>query len=332
MIFTFFLKVFAGVSQLILLLAAVLIFEGLGCRLTAFLQGRRGPSLFQPAFDLAKLANKAVIVPEGASPWSFHATPSLALSCVLMSLLYIPMGRFPAVLRTEGDVILIFFLLAAGIFASVLGGLFSGNPFAVIGGGRVTATFLSGALTLGVVITAMAWTAWRLGLPGMAFSLETFVARPAWSELGALGKFALLCLGLACAGVIPVLSGLGPFALSGLDMEGAESCLIEYGGFDLALFRLASTLRFFVLTCLFVVFFFPASTSSMWGWSGFGAAVVDFFLFGLKVFFVQMTFYVGAAYYEGLLKNEQTVRFCLLLPLPLSISGTLLLSFDFLLR
>ena len=192
----------------------------------------------------------------------------------------------------------------------------------------MASAFLACALPLGIVFSAAAWTAWRLGFPGAPFSLEPFVAKSVWSELGTTGSFGFVCLALTFMGLIPIFSGLDPVAFS----SGPESPFLEYGGFNLALLRLAETLRFFAMTCLFTALFFPASSSSLWGWSGIGAAVFDFFLFGIKVFCVQTTFFVGLAYLEGRLKSAQTVKLCLLGLFPLALAGMLLLSLNFLPR
>ena len=53
--------------------------SGVISRVEARLQGRRGPRLLQPYFDLAKLFRKEALAPEGAS-WVFLAAPLAAFT------------------------------------------------------------------------------------------------------------------------------------------------------------------------------------------------------------------------------------------------------------
>src|ERR1700760_2494855 len=59
------------------------------------LQGRRGPKIRQPYFDLAKLFRKEALAPEQAS-WFFLAAPLIAVTCYLTIPLLIPvLTSFP---------------------------------------------------------------------------------------------------------------------------------------------------------------------------------------------------------------------------------------------
>ena len=54
--------------------------SGVIARVEARLQGRRGPRVLQPYYDLAKLFRKEALAPEGAS-WVFLAVPVAAFTC-----------------------------------------------------------------------------------------------------------------------------------------------------------------------------------------------------------------------------------------------------------
>ena len=62
---------------------------GVIAKAEARLQGRRGPRLLQPYYDLAKLFRKEALAPEGAS-WFFLAAPLVAVTCYLTIPLLIP--------------------------------------------------------------------------------------------------------------------------------------------------------------------------------------------------------------------------------------------------
>ena len=79
--------------------------SGVIARVEARLQGRRGPRILQPYFDLAKLCRKEVLAPEGAS-WFFLAAPLVAVTCYLTVPLLIPvLTSYPLPLGYMGDIL-----------------------------------------------------------------------------------------------------------------------------------------------------------------------------------------------------------------------------------
>ena len=62
---------------------------GVIAKMEARLQGRRGPRVLQPYYDLAKLFRKEALAPEGAS-WFFLAAPLIAVTCYPTIPLLIP--------------------------------------------------------------------------------------------------------------------------------------------------------------------------------------------------------------------------------------------------
>jgi formate hydrogenlyase subunit 4 len=62
---------------------------GVIAKVEARLQGRRGPRIAQPYYDLAKLFRKEALAPAGAS-WFFLAAPLIAVTAYLTIPLLIP--------------------------------------------------------------------------------------------------------------------------------------------------------------------------------------------------------------------------------------------------
>jgi formate hydrogenlyase subunit 4 len=58
-------------------------------RVEARLQGRIGPRVLQPYYDIAKLFRKEALAPTGSS-WVFLAAPVAAMTCYLTVPLLIP--------------------------------------------------------------------------------------------------------------------------------------------------------------------------------------------------------------------------------------------------
>ena len=331
-IFMLFLKFFAGVALLALVVVLALLFDGVDRVAHARMQRRVGPPVFQPVYDILKLAGKENIVPRRATRFFFMLAPWLALVSTLMIFLYIPVGSFPAVLGTEGDMILIVYLLALSGVAMAVGGFASGNPIASIGAGREITLMMSYEFPLAIVITTMAWVAHKCGMEGSPFSLETFAASSVWDAVGKAGDFGLLCLFLSLVFVVPGEIGKGPMDIPEAKTEILDGLIIEYSGVNLALFKITFALRSFAMAAFVTSLFVPASFAGLLGGWGFVAAVLDFLLYWVKVFVVQMVFVTLMRTAFGRLKIWQASRFYVMRVAGLSVAGMLLLSIDVLTR
>jgi formate hydrogenlyase subunit 4 len=331
-VFTLFLKIFAGMALLALIVVLALLFDGFDRILHARMQRRYGPPLLQPVYDILKLLGKENIVPRRAVRLIFMASPWLTLVTTLMVFLYLPAGSFPAVLGTEGDMVLIVYLLAMSGLLMAMGGFASGNPIAAIGAGREITLMMSYEFPLAIVVCSMAWTAYRLGMPGEPFNLETFAAISIWSLVGKAGFIGLLCLFLSLILVVPGEVGKGPMDIPEAKTEILDGLIIEYSGVNLAMFKLTFALRSFAIATFVTCLFVPLSLRSLFGIGGFVVAVFDFVFFWVKVFVVQMLFVTVMRTAFGRLKIAQASRFYTLNVAGLSIAGMLLLSVDVLMR
>lgn len=331
-IFMLFLKIFAGAALLGLVVVLALLYDGADRIVHAKIQRRYGPPLLQPVYDIVKLMGKENIVPRRASRFFFMTAPWLALVSTLMIFLYIPVGSFPAVLGTEGDMILIVYLLALSGLAMAIGGFASGNPIASIGAGREITLMMSYEFPLAIVICTMAWVAHRMGMSGASFSLETFAATSVWSAVGKTGTFGLLCLFFSLVLVIPGETGKGPMDIPEAKTEILDGLIIEYSGVNLALFKVTFALRSFAMAAFMTSLFVPASLAGLLGGGGFIVAIFDFLFFWIKVFAVQMIFVTLMRTAFGRLKIWQASQFYIMKVAGLSIAGMLLLSIDVMVR
>ena len=331
-IFSLFLKIFAGGALLALVIVLALLFDGADRIVHARMQRRVGPPLFQPLLDILKLMGKENIVPRRAVRFFFTAAPWLALASTLMVFLYIPVGPFPAVLGTEGDMILVLYLLALGGVAMATGGFASGNPIAGIGAGREITLMMSYEFPLAVVVTTLAWVAHKTGMPGAPFSLETFTSASIWQSVGKIGAFGLACLFLSLVMVVPGETGKGPMDIPEAKTEILDGLIIEYSGVNLALLKATFALRSFAMASFTTSILVTCSISGMLGVGGFLVAILDFFFFWAKVFAVQMIFVTLMRTAFGRLKIWQASKFYLVKAAGLSLAGMLLLSIDVMTR
>ena len=246
---------------LTILLGAPLV-SGVTSHLEARFQGRRGPRMLQPYYDIAKLFRKETLVTDQSS-WVFFAGPIVAFACYLTVPMLIPvLTTFPLPLGYTGDILGGGFILALAGFAVALAGTESGAPYAQLGGSR-SMTF--GALiepTILFVIFAVALIT-RTDLPyalaATVRSSASQMVRP--SHILAATAFFLVVL--VDTGRIPVETHSGTLEFGMID----EARTLEHSGPLLALLKWGATMKQLILyTILINVFVAPwglASTGTL---------------------------------------------------------------------
>ena len=321
-------KLIAGVALLFFAFLLSLVFEGVDRIIHARMQLRLGPPLFQPFFDILKLLGKENIVPRRAIPWAFNGAPWVSAAAALMILLYIPMGSLPPILAGSGDLILILYLLGLSAVAMAVGGFASGSTYANVGAQREMTLMMSYELPLAVVIVSLAWFAYRTGMPGEPFSLETFVGMPLWSVVGWTGVFGLLCLLVALMAVVPAEVGKVPMDIAEAKTEILEGLICEYSGRNLAMFKIAFSLRTLVMCAVVVSLFFPWTIGRHFGLQGSLLFLADFIFFWVKVLLMQIIGVTTVRTAFGRYKIWQASQFYWFHIAGLSLAGMVLLSLD----
>jgi len=135
------IAVAGGLANIAAVLLIAPLCEGVLRKVTARLQSRRGPPLWQPYFDLLKLLGKEDIE-SGESPGMQRFVARLSLAAVLTVACLVPMG-FPAPMNGAGDVILLIYLLTLCGICTLLGGLAAGSTYSLLGIGREMMTMIA---------------------------------------------------------------------------------------------------------------------------------------------------------------------------------------------
>ncbi len=305
-----------------------MIYKGLDRKLAAQMQGRIGPPLQQPFFDVVKLMVKENVVPDHAVVWLFNLMPLVSLAAVATLLFYLPLGGFPPLLGGFGDLILILYLLAVPSIAMVLGGFAAGSPFATVGAQREMVMMMAYEFPLAITFLSLGWYLSAL-IPGaQVFSLSVLAANPLWGLVGPLGFIGLLLLFCALMIVTPAELAKIPFDIPEAETEIAGGLLAEYSGRNMAMFYLADAIKMVVMGSLMVALFFPYGLATIVGVTGIWGSLIDVAFYLVKVFVVIFFAVIVVRVAFARLKIGQVARLFWLPITGISLLGMLLLTLD----
>ncbi|SLM49561.1 putative Formate hydrogenlyase, membrane subunit [Nitrospira japonica] len=240
-----------SVAQAIILSILAPFIVGLIRKLKARLQCRRGPSLFQPYADLAKLFRKQPVVSTTAS-WIFTATPYIVFGSTLTAGLLVPVFVSQVPLGFAGNIIALVYLFALGTFFLILAGLDAGSAFGGMGGSRE-------AIVASLTEPATIMSIFAIALTAGSTNLSTIVHRTALLE-GAtdpvphlMALAALFIVTLAETGRVPVDNPTTHLELTMIH----EAMILEYSGRYLALLEWAAAIKLLVFLTLIANVFAP---------------------------------------------------------------------------
>jgi NADH-quinone oxidoreductase subunit H len=237
-------------------LAVGLLASWLVRKVSALVQYRVGPPVYQPVADVMKLMGKEILIPQEAQQTLFVLAPLAGFSGVLLlsTMLWLATARITYV----GDVIVAMYLMVLPSLALILGSSASGSPHAAVGASREMKLVLSYELPLVLaLLVVIIKTAGRVG-PGEQLSLAAISQHaPVLSVSGFLAFLvALLC--------VQAKLGFVPFDIAESETEVASGVLIEYSGALLAVWKLMQTLMLVALPLFLVVVFLGGIDLSGW--------------------------------------------------------------------
>jgi len=260
------------------------------------LRMRKGPSVFQPYYNLIKLLSKGQIVSKHAS-WVFTITPIIVLASSLCVCFLLPIFQPGFYLNIAGDLLAIFFILALGRFFLALAGLDAGSSFGGMGSSREM--FISSIAEPAAFIS--------LFVIGMN-SGSTSVAAVAGAQLlrvsTLLAGLAFFMVTVAETSRIPVDNQETHLELTMVH----EAMVLEYSGRSLAAIELASHARQIIFFTILSWFLFPFLNDAQWQWLQFPlklliisivVAVLEISVAKMRLF--RVVDYLGFAFFIALL-------------------------------
>jgi formate hydrogenlyase subunit 4 len=235
-------SVLLQVLQVLCLLVIAPLITGIIARVEAILQSKRGPSIFQPYYNILKFFRKDELRPEAAG-WLFGAAPVIAFVCYMAVATLIPvLTTYGLPLAWMGDILGGAFLLGLGSFVLALAGLESGSPYAGIGSSRaVTVSALTEPTLIFVFFTVALLS--RSDLPYTMAATVHSSAIQVFRPSHLLASAALFMMILVDTGRIPIESASSTLEFGMID----EARVFEYSGPSMAFVRWGSTMKQFLL-------------------------------------------------------------------------------------
>jgi len=254
--------------QFLIIVTLSPLLQGVIKKLKAAMQGRVGPGVLQPYYDLVRLFRKDMVISDVAS-WIFRAAPYIVFSSVTAASALVPVLTTQVPFGIMGDVIALIYVLALGRFFMALAGLDAGTAFGGEGASReMTVAILVEPMMMLCIFTAAisAGSTNIAEIAGMQGSLYT----P--SHILALAAFGVAVI--AETGRIPVDNPDTHLELTMIH----EGMLLEYSGRYLALLEWAHFMKQMLLFTLVADIFFPLGIAAGTGISGLAAALGAYLL------------------------------------------------------
>jgi formate hydrogenlyase subunit 4 len=256
--------------QTFLLLALAPFVSGCIRNWKAKLQNRRGPRVWQPYLDLAKLLRKDMVISEHAS-WIFQAMPYVLFLSTLLAGLMMPLVSASAPLSLFGGALAFVGLLALGRFFLALGGLDPASAFGGMGSSREMTIAAVAEPALVLAIFTLAISAGSTNLSQILLAAQG----PAWNPFHPahlLAFVALFIVLLAETGRLPVDNPATHLELTMIH----EAMILEYSGRYLALIEWSASVKQLLLMALLVNIFFPVGIATDFSAASLGLSLLWF--------------------------------------------------------
>ncbi len=249
-------------------LALGLVFKWVDRKVTAMVQWRVGPPIYQPLVDIIKLMGKENMMPHTAAGTGFLLAPVVGLAAAAVTAAILWRAVIDPGATFLGDLIVVIYLLTIPAVMLIWGAASSGNPHASVGASREMKLLLSYELPmLLVIMIPVIRGGWTLQL-GAILNAQLSSSPVALSISGLLGLIiAILCM--------QAKLGLVPFDLAEAECEIMSGVYVEYSGPSLACWLMTRAILLAVMPLLLIVLFWGGLyTEARWGYLTFAGKYV----------------------------------------------------------
>ena len=243
----------SGVGFILIVLTSLVI-TGAIIRTKSIYSGRKGPSIFQPFWDIVRLMHKGSVY-SLTSSLIFKIAPSIYFTSVLFASMLIPFGKQPGIFTFQGDFVVFAYLLAVGKFFNLLGALDTGSSFEGMGASREALYSLLVEPAFFTLMGSMAL------LTGHTSFVEIFASLHLTSyfsySVAILTAFVFVMIALVENSRIPVDDPKTHLELTMIH----EVMILDYSGFDLGLILYTTHLRFAMYGAIIANLFLTSFTN-----------------------------------------------------------------------
>jgi NADH-quinone oxidoreductase subunit H len=243
------IKILGAIATVIIAFIVGMLYMGLNRKITARVQNRVGPPVWQNYIDALKLISKETSIHHGVMQ---HLAPAFLLISSIGTLLFVPLltgnNWFPN-LSFHGDLIFLLYLMVLGSLGMALGAGQSANPNAAIG------------VTRGLSQMVGFEIPWVMALVAIMIQYHTtsivdiMKVQQVHGWLAFQNPFAFIAAILAMLGMFRY----SPFDIVGAPAELASGPISEFGGKYLGLMMTSGSIFAFTKLTLYVDLFLGGS-------------------------------------------------------------------------
>jgi formate hydrogenlyase subunit 4 len=279
--------VFFQISQGLFLILAAPLISGIIKKVKALLQGRKGPGIMQPYFDVMKYMRKDFMISNDAS-WIFIITPYIVFGAMVTIVMVMPSVSPHALFSFTGDLVLVVYLFALARVFTAMAGIDTGSAFGAMGSSRdmFISALAEPVLVLTILVKALPLQTTNLSAIVTDLDRGGLLINPSYFMI--LLSFVILIV--AETGRIPVDNPDTHLELTMIH----EGMLLEYSGKQLALMVWSSWIKQTVLFTFLIDFCFPWGLGSYHGnliWlAGFGLFFLKLVCIGIMMACIEMSY------------------------------------------
>jgi NADH-quinone oxidoreductase subunit H len=260
-------------------------------KLTARLQWRQGPPLYQPFADILKLLGKETFVPQGTARIIFISAPLLSLAAVTVVSAMLWLMNIIRYFSFKGDIILIVLLLMVPSLALIIGGSLSKNPLSEAGVSREKRLLLAYEIPFIIAILIAAMRSGSLAIAGI-IGYQSVHGTIISSLSGAIAFLVSIF-------VVQAQLGFVPFDTTEAEQEIESGPMLEYSGWLLAVFKLTKAMLLFVLPMLLITLYLGGL--DMYSWTNILWFIIEFIIILILLILIKNT--------NPRVRIDQAVRF-----------------------
>ncbi len=245
-------KILGAVLTTILAFVVGMFYGGFSRKITARIQNRVGPPVWQNFLDVLKLLFKKTSVRYG---FMHHIAPLWMISMSITTLMFVPVlndGLFFTNLNFSGDIIFLLYIMVMGSLGMALGAGSTGNPNSAIGVSRGLTQMVGFEIPWVMALVALMIQYKTTSVTGL---MEVQSQTGTWLMFSS--PFAFIAALLA----MPGMFRYSPFDIVGAPSELASGPISEFGGKYLSTMMTSGSIFAFVKLTLYVDIFMGGASN-----------------------------------------------------------------------